>query len=231
MKLAREAPPSESQSGSLLSAAMRTLQVICLLEPSRGHLTGNCVLAAVSAADKDWNLALDRLLAVVVFLGGILFSLNLNRLAPILLRQSALAITMFIEVLLFLGASLMLSDRANQEWFIFCMCLALGLQNGALDKTNGISVHSTYMTGMVTTLMKKSFGNLFLKPSHQEESPRDSARLSIQVLALMWFSFILGAVMGAGIVSSFHHIGLLGIVLPLILLILIEMKPQSPQGQ
>ena len=194
-----------------------------------GHLTGNCVLAAVSAADQDWNLALDRFLAVGVFLAGVLFSLNLNRLASILLRQSALAITMFIEVLLFLSASLMSSNGANQEWFIVCMCLALGLQNGALDKTNGVSVHSTYMTGMVTTLMRKSFGNLYSKPSRQEESPRDSARLTIKVLALMWVSFILGAAMGAGIVSSFHHIGLLGIVLPLILLILIEMNPQSPQ--
>ena len=165
------------------------------------------------------------------FSGEVFFSFNLNRLAPILLRQSALAITMFIEVLLFLSASLLLSNTANQEWFIVCMCLALGLQNGALDKTNGVSVHSTYMTGMVTTLMRKSFGNLCSKPSPHEESPRDSARLTIQVLALMWVSFILGAAIGAGIVSSLHHIGLLGIVLPLILLILIEMKPQSPQGQ
>ena len=29
-----------------------------------GHLTGNCVLAAVSAASKEWFLTLDRLLAV-----------------------------------------------------------------------------------------------------------------------------------------------------------------------
>ena len=33
-----------------------------------GHLTGNCVLAAVSAASKEWFLTLDRLLAVIVFL-------------------------------------------------------------------------------------------------------------------------------------------------------------------
>jgi uncharacterized membrane protein YoaK (UPF0700 family) len=118
-----------------------------------GHLTGNCVLAAVSAASKDWYLTLDRLLAVTVFLGGILFSLILNRFALVQLRQSSLAIAMFIEVLLFLSASLFLSNRANVELFIVCMCLALGLQNGALNKTNGISVHSTYMTGMVTTLM------------------------------------------------------------------------------
>jgi uncharacterized membrane protein YoaK (UPF0700 family) len=70
-----------------------------------GHLTGNCVLAAVSAASKDWYLTLDRLLAVIVFLGGILFSLILNRFALVQLRQSSLAIAMFIEVLLFLSAS------------------------------------------------------------------------------------------------------------------------------
>ena len=62
---------------------------------------------------------------------------------------------MFIEVLLIVSASLFLINRANDELFIVCMCLALGIQNGALDKTNGISVHSTYMTGMVTTLMQR----------------------------------------------------------------------------
>jgi uncharacterized membrane protein YoaK (UPF0700 family) len=189
-----------------------------------GHLTGNCVLAAVSAASKDWYLTLDRLLAVNVFLGGILFSLILNRFAPVRLRQSSLAIAMFIEVLLFLSASLFLSNRANAELFIVCMCLALGIQNGALDKTNGISVHSTYMTGMVTTLMQKSFDHLSSKGSTQEESPKQSARLAIQVLAKMWIGFIFGAVTGAVIVSCFHTIGLLGVVLPLILLTFAEMK-------
>jgi uncharacterized membrane protein YoaK (UPF0700 family) len=189
-----------------------------------GHLTGNCVLAAVSAASKDLYLTLDRLLAVVVFLGGILFSLILTRFAPVRVRQSSLAITMFIEVLLFLSAFVLLSNRANQELFIACMCLALGIQNGALHKTNGISVHSTYLTGMVTTLVKKSFDRLSSERSSKLDSSRDSALLTFQVLASMWMSFIFGAVTGAVLATSFHSIGLLGIVLPLILLILIEMN-------
>ena len=189
-----------------------------------GHLTGNCVLAAVSAASKDWYLMLDRLLAVIVFLAGILVSLILNRFVPVRLRQYSLAIAMFIEVLLIVSASLLLMNRANVELFIVCMCLALGIQNGALNKTNGISVHSTYMTGMVTTLMQKSFGRLSLKRSSKEDLPRDSARLTIQVLAPMWSSFIFGAFTGAMIVSSFHSLGLLGIGLTLILLISAELK-------
>ena len=191
-----------------------------------GHLTGNCVLAAVSAASKEWYLTLDRLLAVIVFLAGILVSLILNRFVPVRLRQYSLAIAMFIEVLLIVSASLFLINRANAELFIVCMCLALGIQNGALDKTNRISVHSTYMTGMVTTLMQKSFRHLSSKRSPKEDSSRVSVRLTIQVLAPMWISFIFGALAGAVIVSSFHSVGLLGIVLSLVLLICAEMKTQ-----
>jgi uncharacterized membrane protein YoaK (UPF0700 family) len=192
-----------------------------------GHLTGNCVLAAVSAASKEWYLTLDRLLAVIVFLAGILVSLILNRFVPVRLRQYSLAIAMFIEGLLIVSASLFLINRANDELFIVCMCLALGIQNGALDKTNGISVHSTYMTGMVTTLLQKSFDHYSSKRSPKEDSSKDSARLSIQVLAPMWISFIFGALTGAVIVSSFHSVGLSGIVLPLVLLIFAEMKTKS----
>jgi uncharacterized membrane protein YoaK (UPF0700 family) len=192
-----------------------------------GHLTGNCVLAAVSAAGKDWYLTLDRILAVTVFLGGILVSLILNRFAFARLRQSSLAIAMLIEVLLFLSAFLFVGNRAN-ELFIVCMCLALGIQNGALHGTNGISVHSTYMTGMVTTLMHKGFDHFSSKGSPKEESAKQPDHLAITVLASMWFSFIFGAVTGAVMVISFHRIGLLGIVLVLILLIFAETKKKVP---
>jgi uncharacterized membrane protein YoaK (UPF0700 family) len=80
------------------------------------------------------------------------------------------------------------------------------------------------MTGMVTTLMQRSFGHLSSKRSPNESSSKDSARLTIQVLAPMWISFIFGAVTGAMIVSSFHSIGLLGIVLLLIVLTFAEIK-------
>lgn len=226
-------PPNETSEGGAAFSVSIGLAFIggyadassyLLARTFTGHLTGNSILAAVSAASGDWYLTLDRLLAVTVFLGGILCSSILNRLVPIRLWQSSLAIAMFIEVLLFLSASLFLSNRANEELFIACMCLALGIQNGAHHKTNGISVHSTYMTGMVTSLVQKSFDHFSSKQSPKEDSSRDSARLTIQVLGPMWISFLLGALTGAVIVSSFQRIGLLGIVLLLILLILVEMK-------
>jgi uncharacterized membrane protein YoaK (UPF0700 family) len=162
-------------------------------------------------------------LAVIVFIGGILFSLMLTRVVPVRLRQYSLAIAMLIEVLLFLSGALLLTSGANQELFIVCMCLALGIQNGALHKTDGISVHSTYMTGMVTTLMQKGFDQLFSE-NPKKDYAEPSVRHSIQVLGPMWMSFIFGAIAGALIVSAFHSIGLLGIILPLLLLMCAEMK-------
>jgi uncharacterized membrane protein YoaK (UPF0700 family) len=135
---------------------------------------------------------------------------------------------MLLEVLLFLGAGLLLMNGATPEWFIVCMCLALGIQNGALNKTNGISVHSTDMTGMVTTLTQKSFDRFLLKPGPKEDTSNRSAPLGIQILASMWISFIFGAVIGAVMVSSFHSIGLLGVVLPLVALIIAENAKRFP---
>ena len=192
-----------------------------------GHLTGNCILAAVSAACQEWYLAADRLLAVTVFLVGIVCSLTLSRFIPARLRRYSLAIAMFIEVLLILSACLFLANRANHEPFIVCICLALGIQNDALRKTNGFSVHSTYMTGMVTTLTQKSFQHFFSPRGPEPDSAKHSTGAAIQVLAPMWIIFLFGAVAGALMVASFHSFGLLGIVLLLIVLIYADIKTVS----
>jgi uncharacterized membrane protein YoaK (UPF0700 family) len=195
-----------------------------------GHLTGNCVLGAVSIGSQEWSLALDRLLAVVAFLGGILSSLTLSRFLPIYARRYSLPCTMLIELVLVGFAFLFLWNRANNELFIVCMCLALGIQNDALRNTRRVNVHSTYMTGMVTTLVQKSFGYLLSGRNVESKSSRDSASTAIRILAPMWISFILGAVGGAVMVARFHALGLLGIALLLALLIFTEMKGKFAAG-
>ena len=50
----------------------------------------------------------------------------------------------------------------------------------------------------------------------------------MRILATLWISFIFGAAAGSVIVSSFHSIGLWGIVLPVVLLIVTEIRKQLP---
>ena len=195
-----------------------------LAQTFTGHLTGNCVLAAVSVASREWNLAADRLLAAVVFIAGILASLTLSQFIPRTWKRYSLAISVCAEVLLIVIACMFLATLANKEGFIVCMCLALGIQNDALRKTNGISVHSTYMTGMVTTLLQKSFAHFFRLSDTKEASASKSSDAAIRVLAKMWLTFIGGAFTGATIVVFFHIGGLLLLVLPLILLVYVEVN-------
>jgi hypothetical protein len=57
---------------------------------------------------------------------------------------------------------------------------------------------------------------------------KDSVSLTMRILKTTWISFIFGAVAGAVVVSSFHSIGLWGIMLPLVLLIVAEIRKQLP---
>ena len=157
-------------------------------------------------------------------MAGILASLTLSQFIPSRWKRYSLVISICIEVVLILGAGLFLADLANKEGFIICMCLALGIQNDALRKTNGISVHSTYVTGTVTRLLQMSFAHFFPMSKAKGPSARQSTDPAIHVLAPMWFTFIGGAITGAAIVASFHSAGLLFLVLPLSVLIYAEVK-------
>jgi uncharacterized membrane protein YoaK (UPF0700 family) len=173
---------------------------------------------------------MDRLLAVAAFLGGILASLTLSRFLPVFTRRYSLPLTMFIELVLVGAAFVFLWNHANSELFILCMCLALGMQNDALRNTHRVSVHSTYMTGMVTSLVQKGFAYFLSERNAESRSSTDSASTAIRVLAPMWMSFILGAVGGAVMVARFHALGLLGMVPLLVVLICAEIKVKLATG-
>ena len=62
MKSARNVLPSESEIGLAFIGGYADASSYLLAGAFTGHHTGNCVLAAGSAASKEWFLAFDRLL-------------------------------------------------------------------------------------------------------------------------------------------------------------------------
>src|SRR5712675_172500 len=121
-----------------------------------GHITGTLVLAAISLASQDWRTLLRHLLAIVVFLTGVVSILISERLISRSPSRSLLPAVMSIEIVLISTAYLALTSHLNVrfELFVGCISLALGLQNGAFSQAGGISVHTTYLTGMITSLLK-----------------------------------------------------------------------------
>jgi uncharacterized membrane protein YoaK (UPF0700 family) len=99
--------------------------------------------------------------------------------------------------------------------------LALGLQNGAFRRVGGISVHTTYLTGMITSLISTE-----AEQYSSEEVPHDVRAYDpkIELLCGIWIAFVLGAGTGAAMSFHFHALGILGAALFLIPLALREVR-------
>ena len=188
-----------------------------------GHVTGNLVLAAIAVAANEWRAALGRLSAIVTFLIGIFVSVLIVRPLKAWSSWPLLPTVMGIEAILTVGASLALASGMAHgiEIFVIFVSLALGLQNGAFRRAGGISVHTTYLTGMITSLIStegEKYTSAVLPVSSRAPDPK------IELLCGIWIAFVAGAGVGAALVLHFGAAGMLGAALLLIPLALREVQ-------
>jgi uncharacterized membrane protein YoaK (UPF0700 family) len=186
-----------------------------------GHVTGNLVLEAIAVAAHDWRATLEHFSAIVTFLIGIFLSVLIERRLKARPSWPLLPTIMGTEVILIVAASLALNVAHGVELFVIFVSLALGLQNGAFRRVGGISVHTTYLTGMITSLISTG------TERYASESVPSSVRApdpKIGLLCQVWIAFVLGAGTGAAMVLHFRALGMLGAPLLLISLVLREVQ-------
>src|SRR5260370_35378982 len=90
------------------------------------------------------------------------------------------------------------------------MSLVLGMQNGAFQRPGGISVHTTYLTGMITSLMTAE------AKQPQIMSTRDP---KLNLLYGIWLAFFVGGALGAAMAFKFNEIGILGATFLLLIIL------------
>jgi uncharacterized membrane protein YoaK (UPF0700 family) len=183
-----------------------------------GHVTGNLVLGAIAVAAHDWRAMLGHLSAIVTFFLGVFLSALIVRPLKSWASWPLLPIVMGIEVLLIVAASLVLASGVTHgiEIFVIFVSLALGLQNGAFRQAGGISVHTTYLTGMITSLISTEAEKYTSEAAPAPGKARDP---QIALLCGIWIAFVVGAGTGAAMVLRFRALGMLGAALLLIALI------------
>ena len=184
-----------------------------------GHVTGNMVLGAIAIVTRDWRLALAHFSAIAAFLIGVLLSTLIVRPLKAWSSWPLLPTIMGIEVILIVGASVAVAATVNHgiAIFVILVSLALGMQNGAFRSAGGISVHTTYLTGMITSLISseaEKLASAVVPPPALIPAPK------IGLLSGIWIAFVLGAGTGAAMVLRFKALGMLGAALLLITLIL-----------
>jgi uncharacterized membrane protein YoaK (UPF0700 family) len=183
-----------------------------------GHVTGNLVLGAIAVAAHDWRALLGHLSAIVTFFLGVFLSALMVRPLKSWASWPLLPIVMGIEVMLMAAASLVLASGVTHgiEIFVIFVSLALGLQNGAFRQAGGISVHTTYLTGMITSLISTEVEKY---TSEAAPAPGKATDPKITLLCGIWIAFVVGAGTGAAMVLRFGALGMLGAALLLIALI------------
>ena len=195
-----------------------------------GHITGSLVLGAIAVAAHDWRGTLTHFLAVVCFLAGILFSELIARTLANRPSLPFLSSAIGIEVLLIVVAYFALASHAavRLEFFVVCMSLALGLQNGAFRRTGGISVHTTYLTGMVTGLIATQAATYLSRTAPDAKTAGDP---KLSLLYEIWAAFVLGAGTGAAMAFKFRALGVLGAAMLLFAIIVSRFNaPPSYSG-
>lgn len=191
-----------------------------------GHVTGNLVLGAIAVAAHDWRTLLGRLSAIITFLVGSLLSALIVRPLKAWPSWPLLSTVMGLEAILLVAASLAFAPAVapRVEIFVIFVSLALGLQNGAFRRVGGIGVHTTYLTGMITSLISteaERYASEEVPPSVTHSYPK------INLLLGIGMTFVLGAWAGAAMVLRFKALGMLGAALLLIILILHDQSAYS----
>ena len=101
-----------------------------------GHITGTLVLAAISVAGHDWRTVLRHLLAIALFLSGVVLILIWSRFIARPPYRFLLPIVMGVEMVLISTAYFALTSHLTAKFglCVGCLSLALGLQNGAFSQ-------------------------------------------------------------------------------------------------
>jgi uncharacterized membrane protein YoaK (UPF0700 family) len=185
-----------------------------------GHATGNLVLGAIATAAGDFRSGLSHFSAVVAFLIGVF--LGAWAMRP--LKPSRLSTVMTVELILILVSPVLLSEHlTGTQLFVLCVSLALGLQNGAFRRAGGLSVHTTYLTGMITSLISSEAEKYAAEPfSPAASAYNPKAALTVQI----WTAFVLGAITGAAATFHFKQWGMFGIGL-ILLVVIVRYAPAS----
>lgn len=121
-----------------------------------GHITGNSVLIMVYLVERNWIMFIYCSISLLTFLSGTVLGSLLRLYFQAYNSYSPVIPLLFLQaILLISGSVLWLADSCIG--FIVCQSLSMGLQNGVIMNICGIKIHTTYISGMSTTLVNSLF--------------------------------------------------------------------------
>ena len=145
------------------------------------NMTGNTVLAGLSLANREWALAVDRLVTLATFFAGAMAGRMLQRTQP-----DASWLPLLVEALLIAAAAFVDPARA---WYVWLVAAAMGIQATVVTQVGGVAISTVVVTSTMARFAERAVDRL--AGSAPGEAPGSSATHG---LAIAWGAYAVGAI-------------------------------------
>jgi uncharacterized membrane protein YoaK (UPF0700 family) len=184
------------------------------------HMSGNSAALGAYFGTGQWRDALHRLTPVPPFVLGVIVGDAVIEVAMRRGGRAAFSIAATLEMALLLGFRVLggpsIRDGAfvaGATWryglLVALLSVAMGVQTAALRRAGSSTVHTTYITGMLTSVAKEMVAALFAL----RDGNREPASASVGVLPKrfsparllmggIWVAFVLGAIAGGFVTAQ-----------------------------
>jgi uncharacterized membrane protein YoaK (UPF0700 family) len=190
------------------------------------HVTGATVQIGELLIQRNWKAAIVAISVVFAFFfGSVLGRVVIETGARLRFRRIA-TVTLSIQIVLLLGVialgSRIVGNGESRITSIPLICLllmmlaaAMGLQTSTLTRVGALTVHTTFVTGMLNKLAQLSSRWMFLRYdlSHRPFSAEQRSELRLvtqesEFMVAIWLLYLAGSVCGAwlGIHSRFSSL-------------------------
>jgi uncharacterized membrane protein YoaK (UPF0700 family) len=165
------------------------------------HQSGNSVGLGVAVGQADWSDALHRLTPIAAFFGGVWLAAIVIDVAHRRGVRSTAALALALEGAMLMGAAagggveavaghLPPSHPGSYYGVATLLAGAMGVQSAALSRASGMTVHTTFVTGLVTHLAEA------VAVAMGSPGGRRAALAAAGPLCLVWAAYLGGAVAG-----------------------------------
>lgn len=202
------------------------------------HMSGNSAALGSYLGLGDWHDAVHRLTPIPCFVVGVGLGTALIEIAERRGVRSALSVALGLEALLLLTFRLygtydfhVDAIHTTIAWhyglLVALLAVPMGLQTAALQRVGGITVHTTFITAMLTNLGREGVAYFFWQFDRRRGGNAAAAegiipaRPSFFRTILMggtWVAFIGGAIIGGLLIG---HFKLNAMIVPLVILALL----------
>ena len=204
----------------LVAGFLDAVGFLALLRVFVAHMTGTTVVLGIGLGRGQWSVLLSSGLAIPFFLLGVLTGLEIDRRCERRGFARPLAVQLGVEAALLaiftgLGVTVFRDSAPETATFgyivlLFLATSAMGIQTASLRKVGVLSVHTTFMTGMMTKAIEVA-DKFVTEPDRRRERRR-----TIVFLASVWAIYLFGAAAGA---FTLDRIDLWCLALPVVVLV------------